>query len=479
MRVLFVASECVPFVKTGGLADVVGALPGAFAGTGVEAAVLLPAYAGLRELLPRRNGLKVRVLPDLEATVHRIEAEGLDLLLLDAPELYDRPGNPYLGADGRDWPDNHRRYCALSRAGAAIARDGHRGWRPQLVHLHDWQAGLQPLFMQADGTGVPSVLTVHNIAFQGVFEAQAVRELDLPGQWFTADGYEYYGKINMLKAGLVFADAITTVSPTYARELLLPQFGMGLEGVLAGRREDLHGILNGIDTQAWDPASDPHVAANYSARAVGAKKINKAMVEQRFGLEPGADTPLFCVISRLTEQKGIDLLIEALPRLAQFGARLVVLGSGEAALEQALLEASRQYSGRIGVILGYDEPLSHLIQAGCDAIVVPSRFEPCGLTQLYGLRYGTIPVVARTGGLADTVIDANHAALTSKSATGFVFDPGSASSLRGALERACLLYGQKSAWRALMRSAMRQDVGWETSAKAYKALYQSLISGKR
>jgi starch synthase len=479
MRVLFVASECVPFVKTGGLADVVGALPGALARAGVEATVLLPAYAGLRKLLPRGNGSPLRVLPDLEAAVHRVEADGLDLLLLDAPELFDRPGNPYLGTDGRDWPDNHRRYCALSRAGAAIARDGHGGWRPQLVHLHDWQAGLQPLLMKDGGTSVPSVLTIHNIAFQGVFEAQVVRELDLPRQWFTSDGYEYYGKVNMLKAGLVFADAITTVSPTYAKELLLPEFGMGLEGVLASRRQDLHGILNGIDTRVWNPATDPDIAANYASRSPAAKKVNKALVEERFGLEPAADAPLFCVISRLTEQKGIDLLIAALPHLTALGARLVVLGSGDAALEQALLEASRRFSGRIGVILGYDERLSHLIQAGCDAIVVPSRFEPCGLTQLYGLRYGTIPIVARTGGLADTVIDANHAALSSKCATGFVFDPGSGPSLGDALERACAAYGRKPLWRALVRSAMRQDVGWESSARSYEMLYQSLISEGR
>jgi starch synthase len=476
VRVLFVASECVPFAKTGGLADVVGALPKALAATGVETRVLLPAYAGIRNLLPRKAGVAVQVLPGLKASLHRVKAEGLDLLLLDAPELFDRPGNPYLAADGRDWPDNHRRYCALSRAGATITRDGHLGWRPQLVHLHDWQAALVPLLLRGEDIRVPSVLTIHNIAFQGVFEALSVAELGLPQQWFTSDGYEYYGKVNMLKAGLVFTDAITTVSPTYAKELMRPEFGMGLEGVLAGRRQDLHGILNGIDTRIWDPQSDPDIAANYSARSHGGKKINKAMVEQRFGLDAATDAPLFCVISRLTEQKGIDLLIAALPRLTGLGGRLVVLGSGDAGLEQALLEASRKFSGRVSVILGYDEPLSHLIQAGCDAIIVPSRFEPCGLTQLYGLRYGTIPVVARTGGLADTVIDANHAALSSKSATGFVFDPGSAPALADALETTCAAYRSKSAWRALVRAAMRQNVGWDMSAKAYQALYESLTS---
>jgi len=413
------------------------------------------------------------------ARVVSARAEGLDLLLLDAPHLFDRPGNPYLGPDGKDWPDNHLRFGALSFVAAELARKGVGDWRPDVLHAHDWQAGLAPAYLKlGKGTPPPSLITIHNIAFQGVFPADVLAELDLPKSAFTIGGFEYYGKVSFLKAGLVYADRITTVSPTYARELTSPEFGMGLEGVIAFRRGDVRGILNGVDLAIWNPETDPALAATYSARSPGRRIANREALEARFNLEPSPDAPLFCVISRLTRQKGLDLLLECLPRLLGRGARLAVLGAGDKDLEAGFSAAAAAHPGRIGVVVGYDEGLSHLMQGGSDVIIIPSRFEPCGLTQLYGLRYGCLPLVGRTGGLADTVIDANEAAVAEGVATGFQFAPIAAGPLGDAIDRACDAFADKALWAKMMRRAMRGDVGWDRSAAAYRALYEDL-TGKR
>jgi starch synthase len=404
----------------------------------------------------------------------------MDVLALDAPRLFERPGNPYLGPDGKDWPDNHLRYGALCQAAARVALEGVDGWRPDVVHCHDWQAGLVPAYLKlgrrkaARRTPPPCLITIHNIAFQGLFPASSVAGLDLPESAFRPDGFEFFGKLGFLKAGLVYADRITTVSPTYARELTRPEFGMGLEGLIAHRRADVQGILNGIDLDIWNPDSDALIAAGYSARSPAPKARNRTTLEQHFRLNGDGKAPLFCVISRLTRQKGLDLLLDALPRLLARGARLAVLGSGDADLEAAFTAAARDNPGRVGVTICYDESLSHLLQAGADAILVPSRFEPCGLTQLYGLRYGTLPVVACTGGLADTVIDANEAALQAGVATGFQFSPIAAAPLADAIDRACDAFADKKLWTGMMRRAMKHPVGWATSAAAYAKIYAEL-----
>ncbi|MGR3291198.1 MAG: glycogen synthase GlgA, partial [Paracoccaceae bacterium] len=407
MNVLFVASECAPFVKTGGLADVIGAVPKALAGLGVGVRVMLPAYPALADIAKRGKAvLKIKNLHGGPATLISANAEGHDLLLLKAAHLFDRPGNIYLDEDGKDWPDNHLRFGALSQVAAQFAVKGIKGWKPDVVHAHDWQAGLVAAYLhQIDKPTPPVVLTIHNIAFQGLFEAKLMAELNLSDSLFVPDGLEYFGKIGFLKAGIAYCDHVTTVSPTYAHELVTREFGMGLEGLMKARDADLTGILNGIDLDVWNPETDPELVAPYSARKLAAKKKNRAEVEARFDLTENPNAPLFCVVSRLTTQKGLDLLIKALPALVGRGARLAVLGTGDIELEAAFIGAAHQYSGSVGVIIGYDEGLSHLMQGGSDAILVPSRFEPCGLTQLYGLRYGTIPVVTRTGGLQDTVID--------------------------------------------------------------------------
>jgi starch synthase len=473
MDVLSVASECAPFVKTGGLADVVSALPKALGRVGVRTRVLLPAYPALAPLVAR--GAEVARLDDPVGGPVRVVAagaEGLSLLLLDAPRLYDRPGGIYLGPDGADWPDNPARFAALSSVAATLALDGADGWRPDVLHAHDWQAGLAHVYLRERGGGhVGAVTTIHNIAFQGLAPPQSLGPLALPISAFNADGLEYYGQVSALKAGVFWADRVTTVSPTYARELARPEFGMGFEGILAARRDRMSGILNGIDTEVWDPGADPALAATYDAQSLDRRGANRAALAERFGLDLPADAPLFCVVSRLTRQKGLDLLLGALPRLLARGAGLVVLGSGDPDLEQGY-RAAAAASPRVGVHLGYDEPLSHLMQGGADSILIPSRFEPCGLTQLYGLRYGCVPVVAATGGLADTVIDANDAGLVAEAATGLSFSPVTAPALGDAIDRACDLYADRPAWEALMRRGMAHPVSWERSAEAYAALYR-------
>ncbi|WP_018000291.1 glycogen synthase GlgA [Paracoccus sp. N5] len=465
MRVLSVASECVPLVKTGGLADVAGALPAALAGQGVEMRTILPGYPAV--LAAQAAAEPLRQIPDLFGGPARILRGTLGktvLYLLDAPHLYARDGTIYLGPDGKDWSDNPQRFAALDRAAALIAAEGVEGWRPQILHLHDWQAGLTPVYLRQLGAAeVKTLLTIHNIAFQGIAPAHLLGALQLPAHLFNPQGFEYWGKISALKAGIVFADKVSTVSPTYAEELLTPSFGMGLEGVLADRAGDFTGILNGIDLEAWKPPYD-----DPSAKAPLRRALRK-----EFGL-PEADGPLCVVISRLTGQKGLDLLLEALPTLLDCGGQLAVLGSGDSALESAFRAAAERYPG-VGLRLGYDEALAHRMIAGGDAILVPSRFEPCGLTQLYGLRFGTLPVVSLTGGLADTVINASAAGLAAGVATGLQFHPVEAAALSRALRRLCELWRQPRVWSRMANAAMAQPVGWDASAAAYAELFRTMI----
>ena len=476
MEVLSVASEAAPLVKTGGLADVAGALPLALGELGVHVRTLLPGYRALAGQV--RNGETVASWPDLfggPAALKRSEASGLHLLVLDAPHLYDRAGGPYADESGRDFDDNWRRFAALARAAADVASGAVAGYRPDLVHAHDWQAGLAPAYLRYGGSGVPSVMTIHNMAFQGQFDAGIFGQLGLPAEAMSVDGVEYYGGVGYLKAGLRAATRITTVSPTYAREIRRPEFGMGLEGLLQARAHEVSGILNGIDTQAWDPATDEHLPRTFSARTLKARAANRDALEARFALDHDG-SPLLCVISRLTWQKGMDILVSAFDRLIDAGARIAVLGSGDKALQAGLVAAVARHQGRAGVALGYHETLAHILQGGADGILIPSRFEPCGLTQLYGLRYGCVPVVARTGGLADTVIDANEAALAAGAATGILFDPGNADALVAAAERAVALYRQPDLWTAMQKQGMRTDVSWRRSAASYVALFRSILA---
>jgi starch synthase len=479
LRALSVASELFPLIKTGGLGDVAGALPRALAELGVEVRSLLPGYPAVLEQLNQLRPL--RPLPDLFGGAGRLLSaraeDGLALLVIDAPHLYGRAGHPYLAPDGTDWPDNAERFAALGWVAAQIGQGLLPDWRPDVVHAHDWQAGLAPAYLALSGRPRPAtVLTVHNLAFQGQFPAPLLDRLKLPHSAFAVEGVEYYGAIGFLKAGLFFADRLTTVSPTYAREIQTPAFGMGLDGLLRARAERLTGIVNGIDELAWNPQTDPHLPQRYSSKTLGARAANKAQLQRSFGLAEDPSAPLLGVVSRLAWQKGMDLLLGAVPALAGTGAQLAVLGTGDEALEQAFLQAAREHPGAIGCVLRHEEALAHLVQGGADAILVPSRFEPCGLTQLYGLRYGAVPIVSRVGGLADTIVDANEAALLDGVATGLHFAPVTVEALEAAVARAVGLYRDRALWRRMQRRGMTRRVGWSRAAEQYAELYRALTA---
>lgn len=477
MQVLSVTPEIFPLIKTGGLADVAGALPVALAGLGVATRSLVPGYPVVMSALKKKNPVhQYASLQGGKATLYAAEAAGLDLLVLDAPHLFDRPGGPYGDATGADWQDNWRRFAALSRTGADIAAGVITGYKPDVVHAHDWQSAMTLAYMRyGEAAAVPSVMTVHNLAFQGQFAASIFAGLGLPPQAMALDGVEYYGGVGFLKAGLQAASTITTVSPTYAQEIRSPAFGMGLDGLLNLRAPELHGIVNGIDVDIWNPETDTHLAATYTAKSLKARKANRSAIEERMNLDRDG-SPIYCVVSRLTWQKGIDILVSILDPVVASGARLAILGSGDAGLEGALLAGAARHHGRVGVVIGYDEGLSHLLQGGADGILIPSRFEPCGLTQLYGLRYGCVPIVARTGGLADTVIDANEAAVSAGVATGFQFTPENADAFHYAILRANALYADPAGWTSLQQQGMKADVSWDRSAQKYAALYRTLIA---
>jgi starch synthase len=479
LDVLAVVSEIFPLIKTGGLADVAGALPAALAPLGVRVRTLIPGYPAVVAALDKAS--VARALPDWyggPARLLRAMAGGLELFVLDAPHLYDRPGGPYAGPDGRDFADNPRRFAALARMGASIGQGLVPRYRPAVIHTHDWQAGLTAAFLHFDGGCRPAVVaTIHNLAFQGQFDRRLLAGLGLPPQAFSADGVEYYGDIGFLKAALRLADWITTVSPTYAAEICTAEGGMGLQGLLRGRADRLTGILNGIDTAVWDPANDAHIAAPFGAADVGGRAACKAALQARFGLEPDPDAPLFGVISRLSWQKGLDLLLEALPVLLAEGGQLVVLGTGDAGLQGGFAHAAATHPGQIGCLFGYSEPLAHQIQAGADSLIVPSRFEPCGLTQLCALRYGAAPLVARVGGLTDTVIDATPMSLASGAATGVQFAPVVVPMLERAIRRTTELYRKPDAWRRMQANGMAADVSWLHPARQYAELFRGLATG--
>ena len=476
VRVLAVASEIYPLVKTGGLADVTGALPGALQAEGIETRTLVPGYQQLLDMLGEAD--EVLKSPNWYGGSARIlscSVAELDLFVLDAPHLFARPGNPYVSPDGLDWPDNARRFAALGRTAAAIGQGAIPAFVPHVVHAHDWQAALAPAFLHYSLRPRPgSIMTVHNLAYQGKFPLELLSEIGLPQESFTIDGVEYYGGISFLKAGLQFADRITTVSPTYAREIQEGEAGMGFDGILRARSNVLSGILNGIDISEWDPAADPRITQPFSLTTLTDRAANKTALQRRFGLPPSPEAFLLGVVSRLSWQKGLDLLLETLPHVLAEGVQIVLLGSGDSDLQEQFSAAAKSQPQQIGVFIGYDENLAHLIQAGSDALIVPSRFEPCGLTQLCALRYGAIPIVSRVGGLADTVIDANTAAIAENVATGFQFGPVTRPNLTEAIRRAKALFQDKPVWLRMQQNGMTVDVSWHNSARHYADLYRQV-----
>ncbi len=474
LKVLFVASEAYPLIKTGGLGDICGSLPPALQALGVDLRLLLPAYRDARARAGRLRPVARLELAGGEVTVleGRLPGTRIVLWLVDHPS-YDRPGDPYHDPQGQPWPDNAARYALLARAACALAL-GQTGlaWRPDVVHGHDWQTGLIPALLAPELGRPATVFTIHNLAYQGIFPAAAFAALKLPPALWSPEGLEFHGQLSFIKGGLAWADRLTTVSPGYAREIQTPESGHGLDGLLRHRADRLSGILNGIDAGIWNPARDGHLVRRYSATRLRDKLENKLALQEEFNLARDPDIALIGLVGRLVHQKGLDLVTAALPRLERAHLQLIVLGSGEQRYENMLrLEAARR-PDRLKVFIGYDEVLAHRILAGADMLLMPSRFEPCGLSQLHALRYGAVPIVRRVGGLADTVADATAERLRAGTATGIVFDAAQPAALTAAVERALALYRDKRRWRRLVLAGMRQDHSWRHRAGDYLRVYE-------
>jgi starch synthase len=479
MKVLHVAAEVFPLVKTGGLADVVAALPLAQAEAGADVRLLLP---GLPPVLEAVDG--ARCVTDIGACfgalrvrllLGRMPGTRLPVYVVEAPYLYRREGGPYQAPDGEEWPDNLQRFALLGWVAAHLAGgDADPAWQPDVVNAHDWHAAMSCAYLADHPSPAGSVYTIHNLAYQGLFPLHDWALLGLGSRLMSPAGLEYHGQLSFMKAGLKFAGRITTVSPRYAQEIATPEFGCGLDGVIRGRGADVAGILNGIDETVWSPARDAAIAHRYDLQQPAGKRVCRLALQTELGLDLDDAALLLTVISRLTSQKGLDLLLAALPDLVAAGVQFAVQGTGEPALEAALRMAMQAHPGRVHVHLGYDESRAHRLMAGADVIAVPSRFEPCGLTQLYGLKYGTLPVVRRVGGLADTVVHADAAALEAGRATGFVFDAATPAAFDTAVRQALALRAQPQAWGRMMAAGMRQDLSWREPARQYLALYARL-----
>jgi starch synthase len=478
LHVLFVASEAYPLIKTGGLGDVAGSLPRALLELKQDVRLIMPAYTDAVAQIETLTPITRFIEGNIEVTLQEGVMPGSELKvwLVDAPGFFDRPGNPYLDSNGDSWPDNAARFALFCRIASHVALDqAGLNWVPDVVHCHDWQSALVPALLEQASQRPATVFTIHNLAYQGLFPAPTLHELDLPANWWSPEALEFHGQVSFIKGALVFADRLNTVSPTYAREIQTPEFGYGLDGLLTYRAEALSGILNGIDTTEWDPATDSLLAKNYSADDMEGKPANKLALQQAFNLPQDPDTPLLGLISRLVPQKGIDIILDAMPSLVKLPLQMVLLGSGDRTLEAMLSEWARLHPDRVIVRIGYNESLAHHIEAGADIYLMPSRFEPCGLNQMYSLRYGTVPIVRNVGGLADTVVDTTTATLASLTATGFVVTRDDSLALLDGIKRSLALYADKPRWQQLQLTGMRQEFSWQQSASEYLTLYQQAM----
>jgi starch synthase len=486
VRILYIAPEIVPFAKTGGLADVAGTLPPAIARFGHEVKVVMPKYAQVEaerwELKVRADfavRLGSRTIP-FTLWAGQLPGSPVEALFLANDCLFDRPG--LYQEDGEDYPDNLRRFSAFSRAVLEIPKQ--LNWYPDVLHVNDWQTALIAAYLKADFAGdahykkTGTVFTIHNLAYGGLFPASEFHALGLPPEYFMPNTLEFYNQVSLIKAGLVFAGILNTVSPTHSREIQTPEYGLGLEGVLQARQQDLYGVINGADYQQWDPAHDPHLPKQYNAQDLSGKRICKRALQKFCGF-PLKSVPLIGIISRLTPQKGVDLILEALGELMQLDLQIVLLGVGDPDIEQNLEKAARQFPEKLSVHLTFDESLAHRIEAGADIFLMPSKYEPCGLNQLYSLRYGTIPVARKTGGLADTITDAIPSNLASGSATGFLFEPANGHAFLNTVRLALYLYKDRGLWAKMVQAAMAADFSWDRSAREYLKLYEHAVKKTR
>ena len=488
MRILFVTSEAFPLIKTGGLADVSGSLPAALQDINADVRILIPGYpAVLNKLANPRFLTTISNLPNVGAVnliIGEMPETKVPVMAIESVGLYQRDGGPYVDATGKDWEDNPTRFGILSLVAAILSDEKSplADWVPDITHCNDWQTGLTPAFMhfmsarRTQMKQAKSVLSIHNLAFQGCYGAEWVARLGLPADSYQINGVEYYGQLSFLKAGIFYADGLSTVSPNYAKEIQTEAYGFGMQGLLTARGKEIHGILNGLDTQEWNPATDPYLAKHYDVNNLDGKQAVKQALQNKLGLKVQAETPLLGVVSRLTYQKGLDMLLSCAEALIkEHNCQLALLGSGDTNFEQGYRELAKRFPNQVSVTIGYNEELSHQIMAGCDIFIMPSRFEPCGLNQMYGLRYGTPPIVTNTGGLADSVQDCNEINLKNKTATGFVMPKADPKALVSAIARALSFYQDESKWKSIKENGMRQNLDWTKSAKAYLTMYQALL----
>ena len=475
-KVLFVTSEAHPLIKTGGLADVAGSLPKALAELSQDIRLVMPNYQSLKSDQDIHYLCSLRIdNRDVNILQTRLPDSDVNVLLVDYLEFFGGLGNPYLDEEGKPWANIDERFALFCRAVVEIAMDRTGlNWKPDIVHCNDWQSGLVPAILTLEQEKPATIFTIHNLAYQGLFPASHFHALSLPGQLWGPGGVEFFDMMSFIKGGLVCADRITTVSPSYALEIQTPEFGYGLEGLLSHRQDVLSGIINGIDLEHWNPETDTNIAKNYSSSTLRDKQLNKTALQKQVSLPINEDIPVIGLISRLVEQKGIDLVIDCLPEMVNMPMQFILLGSGDNDFEQSLQKLAHQYPDKISVTIGYDEQLSHLIEAGSDIFLMPSRFEPCGLNQMYSQRYGTIPIVRKTGGLADTVTDALPHTLKNNTASGIVFNEPHADTLLEAVKRALIMYLDKKTWKKLQQTAMSRDFSWQHSAEQYLALYRGL-----
>lgn len=477
-KILFVTSEAFPLIKTGGLGDVSGSLPRALNKLDQDVRLLLPGYRSVLDKVGACKTLSTHFHygQEIRLLETRLPGTRVKVWLVDCPAAFDREGNPYVDGKGHGWYDNAFRFAAFCQVAVDIALNrSNLNWQPDVVHCNDWQSALVPALLSHDDDRPATVFTIHNMAYQGVFASHEFFHLGLPQDLWSPEGLEFYDQFSFIKGGLVYADRINTVSPTYAGEIQTAAFGYGLDGLLRHRRAFLSGITNGIDDDVWNPGTDDLIAQKYNRRNLDKKVINKTELQHRLGLPVDAQVPMLGMVSRLVEQKGLDLILGSLIELSKRDLQLVILGSGESYYEHALTEWSHRHPDKIRIVLGYDETLSHNIEAAADIYLMPSAFEPCGLNQLYSLRYGTLPVVRNVGGLADTVVDCNPANIADGTANGFVVEEHSTSALVAGVDRALHAYEDRALWPRLQDTAMKTDASWQHSGQAYLQLYQQAI----
>ena len=477
-KVLYISSEAFPLVKTGGLADVAGSLPAALLKKSQDIRLLLPAYPEVLSNITNSKKLTSSTYYNLPVQIIETRLPGSSVIvwLVDCPSIFNRPGGPYTDRHGQPWHDNALRFAIFCLVAVDIALNKLKlQWQPDIVHCNDWQSGLVPALLSLHAIRPATIFTIHNLAYQGIFDQQTFIDLQLPDNLWQMDGLEFYNQLSFIKGGLAYADKITTVSPSYAREILQAEFGYGLDGLLNSRVEYLTGILNGIDDKYWNPGTDIYLKQKYNRRSLDKKSINKTELQQELSLPVDASIVVIGMVSRLVEQKGLDIILQSLAKLLTMPVQLVILGTGETHYEVQLSLWAQRHPEHLKVVIGYDEPLAHRIEAASDLYLMPSSFEPCGLNQLYSLRYGTLPIVTAVGGLVDTVVDATEKSINDNTADGFVLEEHSAKALLIAVQRALSLYQKPKIWRQLQINAMSNDFTWQASAERYITLYQQAL----